>query len=61
MRVSYQDEQDVELPRGIMDCTNHHMTAGPDYLREVYTLYRTLAEVRMRSPRRELFLTAVWI
>ena len=26
------DEQDVALPRGIMDCTNTHMLAGPDYL-----------------------------
>eukprot|EP01052_Picozoa_sp_SAG31_P014628 SAG31_NODE_916_length_11047_cov_3.507033_10_plen_375_part_00 len=41
----YWDEQDVELPRGIMDCTNTHMTAGPDYLREVYSLWRTLSTV----------------
>lgn len=40
----YWDEQDVEVPHGIMDCTNHNMFAGPDYLREVYALYRTLAE-----------------
>jgi hypothetical protein len=41
----YWDEQHVELPRGIMDCTNHHMTAGPDYLRETYALYRLQAEI----------------
>ena len=39
----FWDEQDVELPRGIMDCTNHNMLAGPDYLREVFGLYSTLA------------------
>ena len=37
------DEQDVAIPRGIMDCTNTHMTAGPDYVREVYGIYHTLA------------------
>ena len=41
----YWDEQDVELPRSIMDCTNSRMTDGPDYLREVYMLYRALAEI----------------
>ena len=41
----YWDEQDVELPRGIMDCTNSRMTSGPDYLREVYALYRAHAEI----------------
>ena len=36
--------QDVEFPRGIMDCTNTHMEAGPDYMRETYNLYRALAQ-----------------
>lgn len=38
----YWDEQDVEVPHGIMDCTNTHMFSGPDYLREVFSL-RTLS------------------
>ena len=41
----YWDEKDVKLPRGIEDATNHRMMAGPDYLREVYALYRALAEI----------------
>ena len=45
----FWDEQDVELPRGIMDCTNHCMQCGPDYLREVYMLYRLLAEILNRQ------------
>ena len=39
----FWDQQDVELPHGIMDCTNVNMGSGPDYLREVYGLYQTLA------------------
>jgi hypothetical protein len=43
-RSSYfWDEQDVEIPRGIMDCTNTHMNAGPDYLREVHSLWQVLS------------------
>ena len=34
----------MEFPRGIMDCTNTHMEAGPDYMRETYNLYRALAQ-----------------
>lgn len=41
----FWDEQGVRLPHGIIDGTNHHMASGPDYTREVYMLYRVLAEI----------------
>lgn len=45
----YWDETGVELPRGIMDCTNTHMLSGPHYQAEVFALYTALAE-RLNVP-----------
>ena len=39
----FWDQSDVELPHAIMGCTNVNMQVAPDYLREVYAIYQTLA------------------
>merc|ERR1712127_1022867 len=38
----FWDQEDAELPHGIMGCTNVNMLVTPDYLREVYAIYQSL-------------------